>query len=372
MLFSGILPSITTPFYRDGQVYYKKLEHNVERYSRSPVAGIMVLGSAGEPPMLSDDEKRSVLKCAIESAAPEKVMIAGASAESAIETLGWTEYAASLGYDVCSVRTPHYYKRQMQPLNLLGFYRFVADRSPLPVVISNAPHTTGYDIPVEVVVELAGHPNVAGIKESSGSLEKLRAIAGLTRHIHRAATVTERFEPATGRMLKVHPNKPASGLSGTLADAAGSSEAALVPAEALAASASPNAKPSSTAVEVIGKLRTRQKDVGFQLMIGGAQQLLESLQVGAGGASLPFAAAAPGACFEIYAAFKDGDTLLAEQKQQRITKAAARIVGELGIPGLKYAMDLNGYYGGNGRLPLLPLDAETKLEIERLMADIRS
>jgi dihydrodipicolinate synthase/N-acetylneuraminate lyase len=87
---------------------------------------------------------------------------------------------------------------------------------------------------------------------------------------------------------------------------------------------------------------------------------------------LPFAVAAPGTCFEIYAALKDGDASLAEQKQQRITKAAARIVGELGIPGLKYAMDLNGYYGGNGRLPLLPLDAETKLEIERLMADIRS
>jgi dihydrodipicolinate synthase/N-acetylneuraminate lyase len=357
MLLSGILPPITTPFYRDGQVYYKKLEHNVERYSKSPVAGIMVLGSAGEPLMLSDDEKRSVLKCAIESAAPEKVMIAGTGAESAIETLRLTDYAATLGYDVAIVRTPHYYKKQMQPLNMLSFYRFVADRSPLPVVIYNAPHTTGYDIPADIVVELAEHPNVIGIKESSGSLEKLRTIVGRTRHIHRAATVTERFEPVTGRMLKA---------------AAAGSEAGLVPAEALAASAGPNAKPSSTAVRVIGKLKTRQKDAGFQIMIGSAQQLHESLQAGATGASLPFADAAPGACFEIYAAFTDSDTRLTEQKQQRITKAAAHIVGELGIPGLKYAMDLNGYYGGNGRLPLLPLDAETKLEIERLMADIRS
>ncbi|MGA2961544.1 MAG: dihydrodipicolinate synthase family protein [Candidatus Korobacteraceae bacterium] len=357
MLLSGILPPITTPFYRDGQVYYKKLEHNVERYSRSPVAGIMVLGSAGEPLMLSDDEKRSVLKCALESAAPEKVMIAGTGAESAIETLRLTDYAATLGYDVAIVRTPHYYKKQMQPLNMLSFYRFVADRSPLPVVIYNAPHTTGYDIPADVVAELAEHPNVIGIKESSGSLEKLRTIAGRTLHIHRAVTVTERFEPVTGRMLKA---------------AAAGSEVALVPAEALVASSSANAKPSSTAVRVIGKLKTRQKDAGFQIMIGSAQQLHESFQAGATGASLPFAGAAPGACFEIYAAFRDGDIPLTEQKQQRITKAAARIVGELGIPGLKYAMDLNGYYGGNGRLPLLPLDAETKLEIERLMADIRS
>jgi dihydrodipicolinate synthase/N-acetylneuraminate lyase len=173
-------------------------------------------------------------------------------------------------------------------------------------------------------------------------------------------------------MLKADHNKPTTGLSGTPVAAGGGSEAALVPAEALAASASPNPKPSSTAVQLIGKLRTRQKDTGFQIMIGSAQQLHESLQAGATGASLPFAGAAPGACFEIFAAFRDGDTRLVEQKQQRITKAAARIVGELGIPGLKYAMDLNGYYGGNGRLPLLPLDVETKFEIERLMADIRS
>jgi dihydrodipicolinate synthase/N-acetylneuraminate lyase len=356
MLLSGILPPVTTPFYRDGQVYYKKLEHNVERYSRSPVAGIVVLGSAGEPLMLSDDEKWSVLKCAIESAAAEKVMIAGTGAESAIETLRWTEHAAALGYDVAMVRTPHYYKQQMRPLNLLSFYRFVADRSPLPVVIDNSPRTTGYDIAAEIVVELAEHPNLIGINESSASLDKLRSITERTSHIHRAATVTERFEPITGRMLK---------------SAAGNSEA-LVPAEALAASASPSSKPSSAAVQVVGKFRTRQKDTGFQIVVGSAQQLHESLQAGATGASLPFADAAPGACFEIYAAFKDGDTRLAEQKQQRITKAAARIVDELGIPGLKYAMELNSYYGGNGRLPLLPLDAETRLEIERLMADIRS
>jgi len=357
MLLSGILPPITTPFYREGEVYYKKLEHNVERYSRSPVAGMVVLGSSGEPLMLSDEEKRNALKCAIESAAPEKVMIAGTGAESAIETLRLTEHAAALGYDVAMVRTPHYYRRQMQPLNLLSFYRFVADRSPLPVVIYNAPHTTGYDIPAEVVLELAEHPNLIGIKESSGNLEKLRTIAGETRHIHRAATVTEHFEAVTGRMLKA---------------AAAGSGGALLPAEALAASAGANRKPSSAAVQLVGKLRTRQKNAGFQIMIGSAQQLLESLQAGATGANLPFAGAAPGACFEIYAAFKDGDSGLAGQKQQRITPAAARIVGELGIPGLKYAMDLNGYYGGNGRLPLLPLAAATKLEIEQLMADIRS
>src|SRR5580693_8222287 len=176
MLLSGILPPITTPFYPDGDVYFKKLESNVERYSRTPMAGIVVLGSTGEAIMLSDQERRDVLKCAREATAPNKVLIAGTGIESAIETLRLTEYAAELGYDVAMVRTPHYYKKQMQAANLLAFYRTVADRSPLPVIIYNFPQATGYDIPAEVVIELAGHPNLIGIKESSGDRSEERRV----------------------------------------------------------------------------------------------------------------------------------------------------------------------------------------------------
>ena len=201
MLLHGIFPPITTPFYPDGNVYFKKLESNVERYSRTPVAGIVVLGSTGEAILLSDQERRDVLKVAREAAAPNKVLIAGTGIESAIETLRLTEYAAELGYDVAMVRTPHYYKKQMQTANLLAFYRTVADRSPLPVMIYNFPQATGYDIPAEVVIELAGHPNLIGIKESSGDVEKVRKMVEGTRHIKRSATVTETFEAVTPRML---------------------------------------------------------------------------------------------------------------------------------------------------------------------------
>src|SRR3954447_25622978 len=155
MLLNGIFPPITTPFYPDGNVYYKKLESNVERYSRTPVAGMVVLGSTGEAILLSDQERRDVFKCAREAAAANKVLIAGTGVESAIETLRLTEYAAELGYDVAMVRTPHYYKRQCEPANMLAFYRFVADRSALPVVIYNFPPSTGYAITAEVVIELA-------------------------------------------------------------------------------------------------------------------------------------------------------------------------------------------------------------------------
>src|SRR5437762_11620058 len=118
MLLHGIFPPITPPFYPgDGRLYLKKLEHNVERYSKTPVAGIVVLGSTGEAVMLSDEERREVLKTAIEASAPYKVLIAGTGAESGSETLRLTEYAAALGYDVALVRTPHFYRPQMQPAN---------------------------------------------------------------------------------------------------------------------------------------------------------------------------------------------------------------------------------------------------------------
>src|SRR2546427_7957692 len=98
MLLHGIFPPITTPFYPDGNVYFKKLEANVERYSKTPVAGIVVLGSTGEAIMLSDQERRDVLKVAREAATASKVVVAGSGVESAVETLELTEYAAELGY----------------------------------------------------------------------------------------------------------------------------------------------------------------------------------------------------------------------------------------------------------------------------------
>src|SRR5580692_4807203 len=216
MLLSGILPPITTPFYPDGNVYFKKLESNVERYSRTPMAGIVVLGSTGEAILLSDQERRDVLKSAREAAAPNKVLVAGSGIESAIETLRLTEYAAELGYDVAMVRTPHYYRKQMQPANLLAFYRTVADRSPLPIIIYNFPQATGYDMPAELVIELAGHPNLIGIKESSGDVEKVRRMVEGTRHIARSATVTETFEAVTPRMLASSGSSGSSGQNGVL------------------------------------------------------------------------------------------------------------------------------------------------------------
>jgi 4-hydroxy-2-oxoglutarate aldolase len=167
--------------------------------------------------------------------------------------------------------------------------------------------------------------------------------------------VTESFDAVTPRMLKVASE--GNGQSRELVSIG---------------SASGPAKPSSSAVSVVAGLKTRQKEVGFQVLVGAAQKLEPSLQVGAVGGVLGFAVPAPTACYEIYAAWKEGDNALAAVKQERIIKAAHRIVGELGIPAIKHAMDFNGYYGGPVRLPLLPLTANMKKEVEQLLADIRN
>jgi dihydrodipicolinate synthase/N-acetylneuraminate lyase len=130
--------------------------------------------------------------------------------------------------------------------------------------------------------------------------------------------------------------------------------------------------PSSTAVTVVGKMKTRQKEVGFQVMVGSADKLHASLEVGAVGAILAFACVAPTACYEIYTAWKEGDAELARLKQERTSPASRRVVGDFGIPGIKYAMDFNGYFGGSARLPLLPLTGEKKEQIEQALVEVRN
>ena len=374
MLLNGIFPAIPTPYYADGRLFLKKLEHNVERYSRGPITGIVVLGSTGEAVLLNCEERRQVFRSAIAAAAPEKVMIAGCGHESVRETVEACEFVAALGYDVVLVRTPHYYRAQMTPAAMLNYYRTVADRSPLPVILYSFPQCTGYDLPVELIAELATHRNILGIKESSGDLAKVERIVQRTRHIQRQARTTHDFQPLTARMIQKAAPVPASQLvsAGALAATAATPAAKSSDQSAVLPPSQSPAKPSSSAVEVLGALRSRHKQVGFQTLVGSGHKLSALLNVGAVGGILAFAACAPTACYEIYAAFKDGDHKLAAEKQQRVEAACIRIAGELGIAGVKYASDLNGYYGGNPRLPLLPLTAAQREEIEHLMAAIKS
>lgn len=351
MYIEGMFAAITTPFYADERVYFRKLEANVARYSRSLLAGMVVLGSTGEAVQLNDEETREVLKVAAEAAAPEKVLIAGVARESVRATVELAEAAAAARYDAVLVRTPTYYSPAMSDAAVLHYFRSVADRSPLPVLLYNNPRFVPYNIPVEVVAELAQHSNIIGIKDSTGSVEQVRALIAATQAApRRMVPVTTVFEPVTGRMLT--PKVEAEGGFVSVGElGSGVAVAAAPPAPAL---------------------KTRTKEVGFQVLAGSTATLLESLQAGADGAVLAFAACAPQACQEVYFAWKDHDLELAVAKQKRIAGPNQRIIGQLGISGVKYACDFNGYYGGKARLPLLPLNVAEKEEIEGLLAEIRN
>jgi 4-hydroxy-2-oxoglutarate aldolase len=351
MLIEGIFAAVPTPFYPDEKIYFRKLEANMAHYSRGLLAGMLLLGSTGEASMLDDAESRDVLRVAGEATAPEKVLIAGVGRESVKSTVELAEAAARFQYDAVLVRTPTYYARQMSSAAVLHYFRSVADRSPLPVLLYNIPRCVPYDIPIEVIAELAHHPNIIGIKDSSGNMERIRGAIESTRNApRRTVTVTPIFEAVTARMLT--PKTEGAGSFISSGD--------LGTGVALAA-ASPAAP-----------IKTRTKDVDFHVLSGSTAGLLESLEAGAAGAILGFAACAPQACQEVYLAWKDHDLKLAQEKQQRIAGPSRRVVGELGISGVKYACDFNGYYGGRARSPLLPVSAAERAEIEGLLAGIRN
>src|SRR5258708_5256879 len=169
MLIEGIFAAVPTPFYPDERIYFRKLEANVSRYSRSLLAGMVVLGSTGEAVALTDAESRDVLRTAAEAAAPDKVLIAGVGRESVKATVEMAEVAAELKFDAVLVRTPTYYSPQMTTAAVLHHFRSVADRSPLPVLLYHIPKFVPYDFPVEGVSELAGHPNINVLKDPAGS-----------------------------------------------------------------------------------------------------------------------------------------------------------------------------------------------------------
>jgi 4-hydroxy-2-oxoglutarate aldolase len=352
MLIEGVFAAVPTPFYPDEKIYFRKLEANVSRYSRSLLAGMVVLGSTGEAVALNDDESRQVLKTVSEAAAPDKVLIAGVGRESVKATVEMAEAAAQYNFDAVLVRTPTYYAPQMTRAAVLHHFRSVADRSPLPVLLYHIPKFVPYDFPVEVVAELAQHPNIIGIKDSSGEVGRIRSMVELTRSApRRTTTVTQVFEAVTGRMLAVQQEPEAA-----LVSIAGVDRAVAV------ASAAPP----------VPAIKTRTKEVGFQVLSGSAGTLLEALEAGASGAILAFAACAPQACTEIYLAWKDHDPKLAREKQERIAGPGQRIAGQLGLNGVKAACDFNGYYGGRARAPLIPLTAEERAEVETLLATIRN
>jgi len=171
--FAGVIPAAVTPFSRtDGRVDHKRLHSHIQWLSEAGVDGMLVLGSTGESATIDEDERRGVLETSREALPDGRLFLVGVGAESTMRTIRQAKEAAACGADAALVVTPSYYMRSDLD-GLRGHYVAVADASPIPVFLYNVPVYTQLQLPVAVALDLAHHPNIVGIKDSSGDLTQL-------------------------------------------------------------------------------------------------------------------------------------------------------------------------------------------------------
>lgn len=176
----GCFPPIPTPFDNQGRVDHDQLALNLEKWQRTPLAGFVVLGSNGEAVFLREEEKFEVWRTARSVIRKGSLFVVGTGCESTTETLELTEKAARCGADAAMVVTPHYYRGRMDHHAFVDHYTTIANHSPLPILLYNVPAFTGIDMTAETIIEIAQHPNVVGIKDSSGNLVKIGQVTGAT------------------------------------------------------------------------------------------------------------------------------------------------------------------------------------------------
>lgn len=172
-MFRGIYTPIVTPFDADGQINYDFMKHNLERWEKTNLDGIVVLGSNGEFNFLTKEEKLSLVKFVKANFSPEKKMIVGTGCESTRETIDLSKEMADLGADAVLVLPPNYFKGAMKEEVLYNHYIDVAEESTVPLMIYNMPANTGVNLSSALIARLSKHPNIAGIKDTSGNIVQL-------------------------------------------------------------------------------------------------------------------------------------------------------------------------------------------------------
>jgi len=292
MKLGGVMPPITTPF-QDGKVALGKLKENFQKWNKTGLSGYLVLGSNGEAVYLNEREKIKVIEVSRESIPKSKIMLVGTGMESTQETIRFTNQAAKLGADCTLVVTPSYFKGSMKPQILYDHFISVAESSKIGILIYNVPQFTGINLEPELVAKLSEHPNIIGIKDSSGNIDQLSEIINLSQK-------------------------------------------------------------------------------GFAVFVGSAPVFFPALCIGAVGGILAVANVVPQECVRIKNLFDEKKFDEARVLQNRLTPLAKAVTTKYGIGGLKMAMDLAGYFGGNPRLPLKKPGQEVEEELKRLLLQLKN
>ncbi|MEN8243370.1 MAG: dihydrodipicolinate synthase family protein [Thermodesulfobacteriota bacterium] len=285
---TGIIPPIATPFDEKGNIDHGALARNVARLSQTGIRGVLVLGSNGEYPYLSEAEKREAVKTVVAATPDDMVVMVGSGCESTRETIHLTNDCAAMGAHAALVVTPCYYGGKMTPAALEDHFVQVADHADIPILLYNVPKFTNINIDLATILKLSGHPNIAGIKDSSGNVAQM------------------------------------------------------------------------------GELLSRVDD-GFQVLVGTAGALLAALTLGCPGGILALANVAPRECVQIMTLLNEGDIERARDLQLKMLPVNRAVTATFGIAGLKAAMDMLGYDGGEPRPPLLPLDETAREGMKQIL-----
>ena len=168
----GIYTPIATPFTGD-EIDYDKLGSNLEKLAASRLDGLVVMGSNGEFLALTESEKRELIRFCCEKVKGKKHLIIGTGGNNIKETFALNQFAYECGADAVLVVTPFYYKNAMKDAVLENYFTAVADQSPLPVVLYNMPGNTGVNTSSALLVKLSKHPNIIGVKDTSGNITQI-------------------------------------------------------------------------------------------------------------------------------------------------------------------------------------------------------
>lgn len=283
----GVFAPITTPFDEKGEVAYDKLKENMKFYAKSSLKGYLALGSNGENKSLTNQEKEKVLEIIIKNKGDNQVVMTGCIFESTKETIEFALIAQDLGSDFITLLPPSYFKKQMTDAVLLKYFTDVAGHLTTPCLVYNAPQFCGgTTLSVSLVKELAKHPNIVGIKDSStGNIENF--------------------------LFAVRDT--------------------------------------------------------FNVMPGSANFFMNGLFMGASGGVVSLANIFPEITNELYILAVNKKYEEAFKLNERIVQMNKTVSGSGGVAAVKYAMDLAGLYGGDPRLPLLPLGDDMKKKIKEYL-----
>jgi 4-hydroxy-2-oxoglutarate aldolase len=280
----GIFPPLTTPFAPDGSVSLSHLRGNIKRYNETRLTGYVVNGSTSESVLLRWDEVYRMWETARDAATQNKILIAGTGAESTAETIEHTNRAAAAGYAMALVRTPSFYKPAMSEDALAEHYLRVADAARIPILVYSVPIFTHITVEAPLVRRVSKHPNIIGMKDSSGNVQGVADII---------AAAPKEFQTLVGSASTLYESLEKGAVGAILALACTFPELCVEIYEA--SRAGDSAKAHSLAQQLIAPA----KMLGAQYGIAGLKYALDRLGYFGGPPRPPLLPVGEAACSEI-------------------------------------------------------------------------